>query len=499
MTHSEMLSNILSVTQRDYEQFSSGRHYDAGNQGRLQSDWTTANASPSQNWKAVYKTVIARSVKSFDNNPHTVAILNELLSNVIGTGIKPEPRVKNKDGKLELTINKELSEGWNRYNDQWDATGKLTHYEAQNVRFKEMFTSGTTLTNKVKAEKGSYLSIQNQILNVSRLDDSYDMGDTGYNDPEIANTLFGINLNANGKAISYWLQGLDRPISSDNMYHSYKTTMAEQYIGIPWLIAALKYLFANEKLIGDQIISSRLQSMIGLYMPDRLMQQLAGNQKNSNDEIEMLSGRIYHGRPGEKPEIIEASNSIKDVLDPLQRLLLHAITMTQGISYQAVTRDLVKTNMASGRINTNEDKKQYRRIGKQFSKEVCQRDWNEFVYRMVLEGKTSLNLATYLNDPWKYHQVQWRGPGFDMIDPHGEALAAIELNKAGLLTKEAWYGEQGLDWKDQDDQWITELKHRQDAIKEAGIILPEEKEAQDKKPEQKPEKKEDDKLEYPKY
>jgi capsid protein len=270
--------------------------------------------------------------------------------------------------------------------------------------------------------------------------------------------------------------------------------MAEQYIGIPWLIQALKYLFANEKLIGDQLISSRLQAMIGLYMPDRLMNQLAEKQKNSNDEIEMISGRVYHGRPGEKPEIIEATNSIKDVLDPLQKLLLHAISMTVGISYQAVTRDLVKVNMASGRINANEDKKTYRKIEKFVAKELCQRDWDEFVFRMVIEGKTSLTLSAYLKDPWKYHQAQWRGPGYDMIDPHGEALANIELWKNGLLTKEKWYGEQGDDWRASTDQWIEEQKYLQDKLKEKGVMTPEEKEQAQK---QKAEPKNDNnKLEY---
>jgi capsid protein len=143
--------------------------------------------------------------------------------------------------------------------------------------------------------------------------------------------------------------------------------------------------------------------------------------------------------------------------------------MTFGISYQSVTRDLTKVNMASGRINTNEDRKTYRRMQKWFAKEVCQPDWEEFVFRMFLEGKIAgYSLADYMKDPWYYNQVQWMPPGFDYIDPSREATAAIDLNQAKMRTLESHYSEQGLEWRDQVDQTAVEQAY----MKEKGVEIP---------------------------
>jgi len=444
-------------------------HYDAANTGRLQDDWSTNYATPTSNLKGQWKNIIARAISSFDNNPHTKGILNTLASNVIGNGLRPQPRIKNKNGTPVDGINKQLAEGWKRYNDQWDSTGRCTQFESQKIRFGEIFRTGSTITNKVQAPKENYISVENQIVNVLRLDDGHDWATPDFSTPEIKQTVFGINLNAYGRPLSYWIQGVKTPISTRYMKLHFKQEMAEQYIGVSWLTPALKYLWANENLIKDKLISSRIQAMIGLFMPQSQFNAAIKAQKNSDDQIEMKAGRIYTGKVGEAPEVIQADDSIQQVLEPLQKLLLHAITMTFGISYQSVTRDLSKVNMASGRINTNEDRKTYRRMQKWFAKEVCQPDWEEFVFRMFLEGKIAgYSLADYMKDPWYYNQVQWIPPGFEYIDPSREATAAIDLNQAKMLTLEDHYGEQGWDWRDKVDQLADEQAY----MKEKGIEMP---------------------------
>lgn len=433
-------------------------HYDAGNTGRLQDDWSTNYATPTSNLKGQWKIIIARAISSFENNPHTKAILNTLTSNVIGNGLRPQPRIKTKtDGRPVETINKQLAEGWKRYNDQWDSTGRNTQFEMQKIRFGEIFRTGSTLTNKVKAPKDNFLSVQNQVVNVLRLDDSYDWITPRFGEPDSTQTVFGINTDQYGRPLSYWIQGVEKPVSARYMKLHFRQELAEQYIGIPWLTPALKYLWANESLIKDKLIASRIQAMIGLFVPDSMMTRLIKQQKNSDDQIEMKSGKIWYGKMGEKPEIVQADDSVKEVLEPLQSLLLHAIAMTFGISYQSITRDLVKTNMASGKINTNEDRKTYRMMQKWFVKEVCQPDWEEFVFRMFMENKISgYSITDYLKDPWKYNQCQWIPTGFDYIDPSREATAAIDLHEAKMLTLEKHYGEQGIEWKDALDQIAAE-------------------------------------------
>ncbi len=432
-------------------------HYDAGDQGRLQDDWSTITNTTSQNFKTEWRAIIARAIHSSDNNPHTQAIIGTLLSNVIGSGLRPMARIKDKQGNLIEGINKIFNESWKRYNDEWDSTGRNTHLELQRARFNEIIRTGSTLTNLRPSEKGSFLSITNQVVNVLRLDASKDLLSTSFGDPQVKNTLFGININDNGRAVSYNIQGIDKPVSANYMRLDFRTVLGEQYIGMPWLIAALKYLWANEKLIGDKLVASRIQAMISLFVPNSLMNKLVSGQKNADNQIKWQPGKVYYGQKGEEPTVIQADDSIKDVLEPLQRLLLHAITMTQGLSYQTVTRDLVRTNMASARINVNEDRKVYRSLQKWYSKAICQPDWNIFVRFMFLEGKIpGKSIIDYNQDRWKYNQVQWIPSGFDFIDPSKEATAAIELINNRQMTYEMWYGERGMDWKDAFEQIAEE-------------------------------------------
>jgi len=446
-----------------------GRHYDAGEKNRLTNDWRTQYGSPSQNFKQSWRDIIARSVDSFDNNPNTQALKNTLLNNVIGSGMRPIARVRDGNNKLIDGINKQLDEGWKRYNETWDAGKRMDQQSSQAVRFHEILRTGTVMTHPVLTRrKDSYLALQNQVFNVLRLDSGHDSMTPDFNMPEVETTVFGINLDKYGAAVSYWLEGAKDPIRE--LMFSFKQDVAEQYIGTPPLIAALKFLWFNETLTMDKVVASRIQSMINIFVPNATANSLTYKNQNADNETEITQGKYLSGKVGEEPKIIQADDSIKDVLIPLQKLLMHAITMTMGVSYQSVTRDLEKVNMASGRINTNEDRKSYRALQNFVIKKINAPDWNIFVRQMFIEGKIAgKTILDYEKDPYKYSQHAWLPNGFDLIDPAKESLAAIELINNNMLTLEEWYGDRGQDYKDKLQQRAKE----QNEMKELGLVIEE--------------------------
>ncbi len=451
-------------------------HYDSGDTGRLRNDWETSFGTPYSNLYTPWKNIIARSQRLIDNNPHAAAMVNTLTSHVIGRGLRPTPRVKNKDGKPVTGVNDALEEGWQRYNDELDATGQETFLEMQNTAFAQIVADGGILSNMVAAPEGSFLSVQFQMLSVLRLDLTKDGDNPGFSDdPRVKKTAFGTNLDGNGMPVSYWIQGIDKPIPAEKMKLHFRKTKAEQFVAPPWLTPALQYLWYNSKLIEDKLIACRIQAMIGLFVPSSMFSSLLDQQSASTTDtenptqIKMEPGRIYHGAKGEEPTVIQADDSIKDVLTPLQELLLRAVTMTQGVSYATVTRDLGKVNMASGRINVNDDRRAYRMLQKWFAKNYCQWYWNSFVDRMFLEGKMPADqVVAYVNNPWKYQQAQWRPEGFGLIDPSREAAAAVELHGDQMLTLDQWYSEQGRDWQEE----LEQLSEEQKLLKKLGLEKP---------------------------
>ena len=477
------ISNVKAVSDRIRKYMGAGGlggpemlgHYDGANTGRLYNDWTTANDTQYNNLADAREKLIARSNKLCDNNPHAVGVLNTLVSNVIGEGLRPTPRVKTLDGRSVEGVNKALAEGWKRYNDEWDASGQQTFLEAQAMIYTQLFTDGAVLSNTVESMPGSYLGRSTQILTSLRLDSSRDKDNPELSsNPEVARTAFGINLNRNGRPLSYWVQGVDAPVSAKLMKVHFRRVRAEQILAPPWLVAALKYLWSNEKLIEDELIASRLQAMIGLFIPNTMMDHVLDKQLNTDSQVEFEPGKVWHGPDGSEPKVIQASDQITKILEPMQRLLLHAVTMTQGLSYQTVTRDVGEISMASGRINTNGDRRTYRVLQKWFAKNVCQWEYDKFVERMFFEGKMQgvAPIAAYVNNPWHYQQVQWRAPGFDFIDPSREAKAMVELYDKKMMTLEQYYGERGEDWRPATEQWLEEKAFIQEKSKELGIEEP---------------------------
>ena len=204
--------------------------------------------------------------------------------------------------------------------------------------------------------------------------------------------------------------------------------------------------------------------MINLFVPTGTLKGILAKELNSENEAKMESGHIWSGKPDEAPSVIESGGSIKDVLVPLQRLLLHSISMTQGMSYQTVTRDMEKMNMASAKVNNNEDRKTYRKTQKWFSKEVCQPEWNTYVKWMFTQGKIDgKNVSDYIKDPWKYNQVLWQPPGFDFIDFAKEAKGHIELVGAKMESLEQWFSDwKGTDWRVELEQMTIEEEFLKD-------------------------------------
>jgi len=444
----------------------SNNHYDAGKKGRLQDDWTSTNNTHSGNLKNVWKTLIARSQQAYDNNPVMRGLQAELSNNVVGTGMVPVSNVTDSNGKPAVGINKALNEGWKRFNDSFDTTGNQSFYELQDVMFNEQFKGGSMLSNQVSAPAGTFIDRQYQLMNTLRLDDSKDYSSTSFDDPQIVDTQFGINYSNLGRTVSFNIQGLKNPVAAPQMRLHFKRCQVEQLMGVPWAVPALKYIWANENLISDKLVASRIQALISFYMPGTTMSQIMAKDATSDNQMPLEPGSIITGDQGGKPEVIQADDSIGQVLEPLQKLLMHIITMTFGMSYASVTRDLTKTNMASARVNSNLDRKAYRKFQLYHANQNCVPFRDDMVFRMVLNGQVpGLNPGQYMRDPWKYNQALWQPDGFDFIDPAKEAKASIELVGKNMKTMQDHFAEKGQEWKEK----FTQRKVEQDFAKELGL------------------------------
>ena len=423
-------------------------YYDGASTSRTRTDWGITTDTPYNNLSGDLKKLISRARESTDNNGLSQNIDNVYCSNVVKTGIKPEPVVMGLDGETpDEELNKILADGWNRYNDQWDRSGYGTYYEWQGIALRTIINSGSVLRNTVPSKKGDYLPFANQMIEPDRLDWSHDLWTKPMSSDAAPGkqTQFGMELDEWGVPLRFWVLGIKNPIDAANMDIRYVRRRTEQFIGVPWKAPVLKSLWDLDKLLEDKFMSSRILAMIALWTKADDAPRLAGGA-DSNNRIKWEPARIMYSK--NKPEVIQAADSIADTFDPLCRLIQRTISIGTGLSYQILTKDLVGMNFAASRANILEDRRLFEMVQKWYIKNFCQRDWENYVYQMFLSGKMSpLGISDYQADPWRFNQCYWQSPGWDWVDPLKDANAAIELRKNNMLSLKDYYSSGGQNYK----------------------------------------------------
>ena len=444
-------------------------HYDAASTARTRSDWSTATGTPYSDIKNDLKKMIARSRASADNNGLSESIDSIFVSNVIGdAGIKPEPVVRDDGGELMNDANSLLAEGWARYNDQWDRSGHSTYYENQKLILRTIINSGSVLINLVPSKKGDFIPIANQIIEPDRLDWSKDVfSKTMHENKNVKQTQFGIGLDKYGAPVHFIVQGINKPVKAGNMSIRYRRKRTEQYIGVPWKASIMKNLFDVTNLLEDESMSSRIRAMISLWMKKKDAGAILSN-RDSDGRVKWEPARIMYS--DQKPEVIQSNNS--ENLDPFMRMLTRTIGTGVGLSYQLITKDLAGMNFASSRANILEDRRTFRMMQRWFIKEVCQKDWEVFVFWMFASGKLApLTLTDYKADPWKWNQSHWQTTGWEWVDPLKDASAAILLNNNGMLSLKDIYGGRGKNYKAELNQIAEEQKYIVDLEEKHGVTI----------------------------
>lgn len=464
------IPNIRSFWSQIEKDF--GMHYDAASTSRVRNDWAFTSGSPYWNIKSDLQKLIARSRNSSDNNGLSANIDKTFMANVVGpVGIKPQPMVRDERGELMENVNQTLAEGWKRYNDQWDRTGKSTYYENQKLGLNTIINSGSILRNTVPSKRNDFLPIANQMIEPDRLNWTMDMArPMAANIDPIKQTQFGIELDEYGVALRFHVKGIEKPIPAKNMDIRYIRRRTEQYIGVPWKSPILKYLWDADNLIEDKAVASRIQAMIALWVHEQDAPGLLKNKDASNRK-KWEPARLFYSKY--EPKVIESKTSISETFDPLMRLIQRTIGVGVGLSYQSLTKDLQGMNFASSRANILEDRRIYRMFQSWFIKEFCHRDWKVFVFWMFASGKMApLSLTDYNRDQWKYQEAHWQAPGWDWVDPLKDAKAAVELRQNGMQSLQEYYGSRGMNWREEINQIAQELVYMKQLEDENQIEFP---------------------------
>jgi len=458
-------------------------YYPGAETGRFRADWLTKICTSTALLRQSYKILAARSEYAYRTDPYARRAVEILKTFVVGSGLRPFPSVKYiQTGEPVDGINKQLADHWERFNDEGVRMGSqnITVYESQGVEFITMVTLGAWLRQITKARPGSFLPYAFTIVKPYRLDFSHDnyFEDASYLKSIAANgnapiTVLGQQMNSFAEPSAFWIEGEDKPRSSQNMSIHYRYLEAEQFLGIPWLTPSLGNIWDIQQLFEDKLTQSRLLTRMGVWekKASRASYDAILETDTDGDEqsVPFDKQQIYYA--DEKPEPIQFDDKISESFDPLVRRALHAVAIGAGFSYQLLSSDLEGANFAGGRLNLITDSKIFRALYKQFYKSSCQELWNRFVSWEFLTGKIAgASYAQYLSDPWYYSQCFWLPEGEQWVDPLKDAQAQKLLYMTGQITLQQMCAAQGTNYK----AIIAQRKKEKEELIAAGLeeLLP---------------------------
>jgi capsid protein len=446
-------------------------YYPGADVDRHRSDWLTKICTSTSLLRKSFSTLAARSEYAYRTDPYAKRGIDILKTFIVGSGLRPFPSVKfvGSDEPVE-GLNDILAKDWERFNDQGMRVGsqQITMYEAQGIEFNTMAVLGSWLRQTVKSKPGSMLPYSFSIIKPYRLDFSHD---NFYDDVFYAKmiqageplTVLGQQMNKNGEPTGFWIQGEDKPRSCDFMSIHYKSLEAEQYLGIPWLTTALGHIWDLQQLFEDKMTQSRILTRMGVWEKkenkDAIASLLGTDTTDSNEQsVPFDKAMIYYADV--KPEAIQFDDSIAASFGPLVRMVLHAIAVAAGCSYQLLSSDLEGANFAGGRLNLITDNKMFRGLYKHFYKCSCQTAWNKFIDWEFLTGRVpGISYGQYLKDPWYYQQCFWLPEGESWVDPLKDAQAQKLLYMTGQMTLQELCANQGKDWKSVAKQRAKEKEY----------------------------------------
>lgn len=423
----------------------------------------------------VLSTLRDRSRQATRNDGFAKSIIDKLVTNIIGTGITPLSRAKDKAFR-EIVAAKFL-----KWTDESDADGMLDYYgqQAQSVRcWLEAGDCFIRRRDRLLTD-GLTVPLQIQVLEPELCPHTY-VG-TATNGNKIR---AGIEYNAIGRRVAYYFHpsrpDVDdfnaaelRRVPADSVAHLYDPLRAGQHRGIPHLTAALVRLNELDKFDDATLLKQELQNLFVGFLKHDATSDLS-------EAIHPLTGQTYTNTDGIEPPTLALEPGIFQELGPgedvtfsdppdvqsgyvdFTRQQLRAACTAAGVPYELVTGDMSGVNDRTARVLLNEFKRRITMVQHQIVVyQFCRVTWRWWFERAFLSGALPLP-ADFFIKPDDWTAVKWMPQRWAYIQPVQDVESEINAIQAGLTTRSDVVAEYGEDAEEIDERNASDNKRADD-------------------------------------
>lgn len=428
--------------------------WDAASQGKRLKNWQASSDSINSLLLGSLDILRRRSRKIVLNSPVAYSAVDSIVSNCVGTGIKPQSKAH------DSVFKEEVQDLWCEWKDEADFYGVNDFYGLQALICTSVLEGGECFVRFRISKPGGDLSVplQLQALEAEHLDAS--RNEVLSNGSVIKS---GIEFNKQGQRVAYYLftqhpgeQNLTGSFESirtpaSEVLHIYKPLRIGQIRGVPWLSRILLKLYELDQYDDAELVRKKTSALFTAFIT-RLDPEanIMGEGEADEDGIslaELEPGTVQLLEPGEDIKFSEPSD-VGASYEGFMRQQLRFVAMGMGISYEQLTGDLTQVNFSSIRAGLIEFRRKCEMLQRHIMiHQLCRPVWNKWLQLAVLSGA----LEIPENDK-KYRSVKWVPQGWEWVDPLKDMKAQQLAVRNGFRSRSEVVSRMGGDSEEVDHE-----------------------------------------------
>lgn len=436
------------------------RNYDAGERGRLNRNWNPQNYSAQITDTYSRDNVRARARDLERNSDMMNSVISAFSRNIIGEGFTLQARTENEK------LNEEIEWLWKLWTKRANCDITKTQNIIQILRMVERRKKidGGILIYKCHTDDG-ILPFKLQCLEVDEIE--RDRISPFFSSNKV---IDGIEVNGHGVAKGYWIKqySLDgitetqsKFVPAEDIIYVFTKTRPSQVREMSDMNPTITRIRDTQEFMTAVSVKQRIEACLSVFIKkqtpaDTLGRAINGSNKKIGYDGKMLSpGMIKELNPGDDVIVVNPTGQAEDATQfvKLQGQLMAA---GQGLSYEAITRDMSQSNYSSARQGLIEDNLTYVE-DREILNDVVDEIYEEFIKSAVLSGKLVIkdfwqNKESYFRHDWIHAPKRW-------IDPLKESNATKVGLQTGQKTFQQIAAENGKDWREQIDDIVEVLEY----------------------------------------
>lgn len=441
-----------------------GAAYEAGAMTRRTLNWRAPTIGPNHSLLPSLTTMRDRSRAAVRNDGNAKAIIDRLVTNIVGDCIKPHSLAPDPD------FVKAVHALWFRWVDESDADGLLP-WDGQVAQGCRAWLEGGETFLRLRprlASDGLSVPLQVQIIEPELCPHTHTL--------RLANgnrIRAGIQLDAIGRRTAYWMYkehpgdfmdsfdaALLRPIAADSIIHLFDPLRPGQMRGLPHLHASLIPLYELDKFTDATLLKQQLQNMFVAFLKrtgasDQSLHPLTGQPLSTTTDRATLSlepGTFQELDIGEDVTFSNPAATDSGYAE-FTKAQLRAACTAAGVPYEVVTGDLGGLNDRIVRVILHEFRRRLQATQHHIlAFQVCRRIWRAWMDRAVLTGALPVSASVYAADPEPWLRVKWSPQSWPYLHPVQDVEAQVAAIRAGFTSRSAVVSEQGEDAEQIDQE-----------------------------------------------